>query len=109
MGEHFDKELSHPGWMVGAQVLQPAVPVQDSKEPGQPTGHLVHQVTPDRPEHKVLTYLEYRAVSRVFQNIDPPPLSPPSECVLPPAPKVHTRRAVRGGGGVNILEDEGET
>jgi hypothetical protein len=50
MGEHVDKELSHPGGMVGAQVLQPAVAVQDGKEPGQLTGHLVHQVTPDRPE-----------------------------------------------------------
>jgi hypothetical protein len=41
--------------------------------------------------HKVLTYVEYRAVSRrsrVFQNIDPPAPSPPSECVLPP----HQRR-----------------
>jgi hypothetical protein len=37
--------------------------------------------------HKVLTYVEYRAVSDVFQNIgniDPPP-PPPSESVLPPA------------------------
>jgi hypothetical protein len=34
--------------------------------------------------HKVLTYVEYRAVSGVFQNLDPPPPSPPSECVLPP-------------------------
>ncbi len=50
MGEHVHKELWHPGWMVGAQVLQPAVPVQDSQEPGQLTGHLVHQVTPDRSE-----------------------------------------------------------
>jgi hypothetical protein len=32
--------------------------------------------------HKVLTNVEYRAVSGVFQNIDPPP-STPSECVLP--------------------------
>jgi hypothetical protein len=45
-------------------------------------------------------------MSGVFQNIDPPPLSQPSECVLPP----HQRRgsthspAVRGW-GVNILED----
>jgi hypothetical protein len=39
-------------------------------------------------------YVEYRAVSGVFQNIDPPP-SPPSECVLPP----HQMRGV----GVNIL------
>ncbi len=35
-------------------------------------------------DHKVLTYVEYRAVSGVFQNIDPPPPSPPRECVLPP-------------------------
>ncbi len=27
--------------------------------------------------------VEYRAVSCVFQNIDPPPPSPPGECVLP--------------------------
>jgi hypothetical protein len=63
--------------------------------------------------HKVLTYVEYRAMSGVFQNIeniDPSPPSPPSECVLPP-PRTqggeggtHTRRAVRGV-GVNILED----
>ncbi len=39
-----------------------------------------------------LTYVEYRAMSGVFQNIDPPPPSPPSECVLPQ----HQRR---GGGG----------
>jgi hypothetical protein len=26
--------------------------------------------------HKVLTYVEYRAVSGVFQNIEPPPPSP---------------------------------
>jgi hypothetical protein len=39
----------------------------------------------------------------------PPTPSPPSKCVLPPAPEaggggVHTRRAVRGW-GVNILDD----
>jgi hypothetical protein len=35
--------------------------------------------------HKVLTYVEYRAVSGVFQNIDPPPpLSLHPSCVLPP-------------------------
>ncbi len=34
--------------------------------------------------HKVLTYIVYRAVSGVFQTIDPPTPSPPSECVLPP-------------------------
>jgi hypothetical protein len=56
-------------------------------------------------QHKVLTYVEYRAVSRVFQNIDPPPLSPPRECVLPPHQRrgVHSRRAVRGWGGGSIF------
>jgi hypothetical protein len=68
--------------------------------------------------HKVLTYVEYRAVSGVFQNIDPPtPLSTPafgasSKILTPPPPSPpafgagggHTRRAVRGW-GVNILED----
>ena len=57
--------------------------------------------------HKVLTYVEYRTVSGVFQNIDPhPPLHPAS--VFFPAAKagwgvgVHTRRALGGG---DILED----
>ncbi len=58
--------------------------------------------------HKVLAYVEYRAVFGVFQNIDPSPPSPPSECVLPP------HQGGGGGGthtpggegvGVNILED----
>ncbi len=50
-------------------------------------------------EHKVLTYVEYRAVPDVFQIIAPPP-SPPSECVLSPHQRgLHTRRAVRGVGG----------
>jgi hypothetical protein len=49
--------------------------------------------------HKVLTYIEYRAVSGVFQNIDPLPPSPPSKCVLPP----HQRR----GGGTHSPGGEG--
>ncbi len=57
--------------------------------------------------HKVLTYIEYRAVFGVFRTIDPHPLSTQRVCP-PPAPKVgggvHTRRAVRGW-GVNISED----
>jgi hypothetical protein len=56
--------------------------------------------------HKVLTYIEYRAVSGVFPTIDPPPPLHPAS-VSSPAPKageVHTRRAVRGW-GVNISED----
>jgi hypothetical protein len=48
-------------------------------------------------------------VSGVFQNIDPPPPSPPNECVLPPNQgrgcTVHTRRVVGGGWGANILKD----
>ncbi len=32
---------------------------------------------------KYLHIVEYGAVSGVFQTIDPPTLSPPSECVLP--------------------------
>jgi hypothetical protein len=57
--------------------------------------------------HKVLTYIEYRAVSGVFRTtIDPPPPtpSPPSECVLLPHQRrgVHTGRAGWGGGGSNF-------
>jgi hypothetical protein len=49
-------------------------------------------------------------MSGVFQNIDPPPPSPPGECI----PGVHPPPLVRGedtlagwreGWGVNILED----
>jgi hypothetical protein len=47
-------------------------------------------------------------MSLVFQNIDPPPpLSARRECPPPQQRRgVHTRRAERGMGGVNILEDE---
>jgi hypothetical protein len=58
--------------------------------------------------NKVLTYVEYRAVSGVFQNIDPHPPSPPSECVLPRSKGGGvggTRSRGAGGGGVNIFED----
>ncbi len=61
-----------------------------------------------RYTYKVLAYVEYRAVSRVFQNIDPLPPSLPAS-VSSPRTKgggIHTRRAVRGW-GVNILEDAG--
>jgi hypothetical protein len=45
--------------------------------------HLLLLATCVPQYHKVLTYVEYRAVSGVFQNIDLPPSSPPSECVFP--------------------------
>jgi hypothetical protein len=48
-------------------------------------------------------------MSCVFQSIDPPPPSPPGECVPPPrlafvAGGGHTRQVERGW-GINILED----
>jgi hypothetical protein len=53
--------------------------------------------------HKVLTYVKYRAVSGVFQNIDPPPPLPPASVSYPRTKGgnggVHTRRAVREGRG----------
>ncbi len=48
--------------------------------------------------HKVLTYVEYKAVPGVFQNIDPPPPSPPGECVPPPPPLVCPPPALKPGG-----------
>jgi hypothetical protein len=48
--------------------------------------------------HKVLTSVEYRAVSGVFQNIDPPPPLHPAS-VSSPRTK-GTRRAVRGWGSI---------
>jgi hypothetical protein len=60
----------------------------------QPELHLVLSVKQEPVLHKnkVLTYVEYRALSVVFQNIDPPPPSPPSECVFPPhhRPRTHS-------------------
>ncbi len=61
---------------------------------------------------EVLTYVEYRAVSGVFHNSDPPPPLHPAS-VSPPAPKAggytdHTHSPGgegAWGGGVNILKD----
>ncbi len=56
--------------------------------------------------HEVLTYVEYRAVSDFFQNIDPhPPLRTAS--VSSPASKAGGTHSPggEGGGEVNILED----
>ncbi len=52
--------------------------------------------------HKVHTYVENRAVSGVFQNIDPLPPPSPQRVCPPPAPKAYT---LAGRWGVNILED----
>ncbi len=56
--------------------------------------------------HKVLTYIEFRAVSSIFQTVHPPPLLPLASVSSPriKGGGVHTRRAVRGW-GVNISED----
>jgi len=57
--------------------------------------------------YKVLTYEEYRAVSGVFQNIDPPTPLHPANMSLPRTKGGgvhHTRREVREW-EVNILED----
>ncbi len=59
----------------------------------------------DTTQHTVPTYVEYRAVSGVFQNIDPPPPSPPSECVVPPTKGGGGfTLAGRGGGGGSIFD-----
>jgi uncharacterized membrane protein len=45
----------------------------------------------ERLFHKVLTYIEHRAVSDVFRTIDPPPPLPPASVSSP--------RTKGGGGG----------
>ncbi len=56
--------------------------------------------------HKVLTYIEYRAVPGVFQNIDPHPLLHPASVSSPRSKGGRYTLAGRWGGwGVNILED----
>jgi hypothetical protein len=53
--------------------------------------------------HKVLTYIDYRAVSGVFRTIGPPPSLHPARA---PAPKAGGTHSPGGEGmGVNISED----
>ncbi len=63
-----------------------------------------HAFSQEKWAHKVLTYVECRDFSGVFQNSDPPPPSSPSECVLPPHQRGggHTL-AGRWGGGRSIF------
>ncbi len=57
----------------------------------------------DRVQHKVLTYVEYRAVPGVFQNVDPPPPLHPASGP-PPAPKAGgTHLPGSEGGGRSIF------
>ncbi len=49
--------------------------------------------------YKVLTYVQYRAVSGVFQNIDPPPPLHPANVSSP--------RTIGGGGGTHLPGGEG--
>jgi hypothetical protein len=63
--------------------------------------------------YKVLTYIEYRAVSGVFRTIGPQPPLHPASVSTPPPPhqKGGYTLAVRwgGGGGVNISVSEDAT
>jgi hypothetical protein len=54
----------------------------------------------ERLFHKVLTYIEHRAVSDVFRTIDPPP-------PLPPASVSSPRTKGGGGGGTHSPGGEG--
>ncbi len=54
--------------------------------------------------HKVLTIIEYRAVSGVFRTIDPPPPFHPAS-VSSPRTKGGGYTLAVGGWGVNISED----
>jgi hypothetical protein len=72
-------------------------------------GKLIHEKTLSRKSrdtvplnHKVLTYIEYIAVSGVFRTIDPPPPLPLASASSPRTKglvyTLHTRRAMRGWG-----------
>ncbi len=107
-------------WIWSVYLLYPESEIgSDSRQPGQgplrkkenvkwsPEAFFIQKfffpnLELDPAKNKVLTYIEYRAVSGVFRTIDPP-LSTQRVCP-PPAPKaggggVHTRRAVKGWGG----------
>jgi hypothetical protein len=80
--------------LYGCRLSQPS-PKWTSWHDGEPS-----ELRGELQTQSILTYIDYRAVAGVFQNIDPSIPFPPSECVLPPLQRrgVHTRRAVRGGG-----------
>jgi hypothetical protein len=56
-------------------------------------------------KQKVLTYIEYRAVSGVFRTIDPPPPLHPASVCTPSAPKAggYTHSPVGEGWGGSIV------
>jgi hypothetical protein len=57
-------------------------------------------------QHKVLTYIEYRAVSGVFGTIDPPPPLHPASVSFPRTKVAGGTHSPGGEGlGVNISED----
>ncbi len=63
--------------------------------------HLIWRLV--RTGHKVLTYIEYKAVSGVFRTIEPPPLLHPVS-VSSPAPGGGYTLAGRWGGGGSIFQ-----
>jgi hypothetical protein len=60
---------------------------QPATQPPQPVIRTERELQKVSSAHKVLTYVEYRAVSDVFQNIDPPPPLSTQRVCPPSAPK----------------------
>ncbi len=71
-------------------------------QPPAVTGGWVKQSANGGTAQSTYIYIEYRAVSGVFQNIDPPTLLQPGSVSSPPHQRrgggVHTRRALRRWG-----------
>jgi hypothetical protein len=59
--------------------------------------------SPMTRNHKILTYIEYRAVSGVFRTIDPPPPLHPASVSSPRTKGGGHTLAGRGGGGGGIF------